>query len=192
MRLGGERVRKKKGSPWGKRFNELEGWRGDDFLQHWVEEISLQDFQKPFLHKVRYNPRLRTTGGRYLLKDHSIEINPKQYEVNGRDEVLRIIRHELCHYHLHLEGKGFRHRDRDFKELLAKVGGTRFCQRIDKRKSPWPIRYLFRCLGCGMEYPRKRRMNPAFYRCGKCGGGLTLIPLSFKKEYNGMRGRKGM
>ena len=40
------------------------------------------------------------------------------------EELIGIIKHELCHYHLHLEGKGYQHRDKDFKELLKKVGGT--------------------------------------------------------------------
>ena len=43
------------------------------------------------------------------------------------EELIRIIKHELCHYHLHLEGKGYKHRDQDFKELLQKVGASRFC-----------------------------------------------------------------
>lgn len=36
----------------------------------------------------------------------------------------RIIKHELCHYHLHLRGMGYKHRDADFKTLLAQVGGV--------------------------------------------------------------------
>ncbi len=53
-------------------------------------------------HCAYFNKRLRTTGGRYLLKSHDIEINSKQYEHYGEDAVVKIILHELCHYHLHL------------------------------------------------------------------------------------------
>lgn len=161
-----------------------EEWRTDTFLQRLVEEVSLRDFQKPFRHKARYNPRLRSTGGRYLVKDHSIEINPKQFEHYGLEEVLFIIRHELCHYHLHLEGKGYRHRDRDFKELLVCVGGKRYCRTLPSKRG-LPVRYILQCKRCGTEYPRKRRINPAVYRCGRCGGGLTLITLSRENGYNG-------
>ncbi len=45
-----------------------------------------------------------------LLKSHDIEINPKQYEHYGEDAVVKIILHELCHYHLHIAGKGYQHK----------------------------------------------------------------------------------
>lgn len=99
----------------------------DDQLQKLVEQISLSFFGKKFVHKAYFNHRLRTTGGRYLLNNHDIEVNKKYYEQYGMDELIGIIKHELCHYHLHIEGKGFRHRDSDFKMLLKKVGAPRFC-----------------------------------------------------------------
>lgn len=99
-------------------------------LQQWVETVSLRDFGKPFRHQARYNGRLKSTGGRYLLASHHIEINPKQLRAFGEEEVERIIKHELCHYHLHLEGRGYRHRDREFKELLQAVGGSRYCRSL--------------------------------------------------------------
>ena len=46
------------------------------------------------------------------------EINPLVVEVYGMEELIGVIKHELCHYHLHIEGKGYRHRDADFKNLL--------------------------------------------------------------------------
>ena len=55
-----------------------------------------------------------------MLSDHSIEINPLVLEVHGMEELIGVIKHELCHYHLHIEGKGYRHRDADFKNLLNK------------------------------------------------------------------------
>ena len=45
----------------------------------------------------------------------------------GEKELIGIIKHELCHYHLHLEGKGYQHQDQEFKKLLKKVGAPRFC-----------------------------------------------------------------
>lgn len=146
-------------------------------LQQWVEKISQSEFGKPFLHQAYFNPRLRSTGGRYLLRTHHLEFNPSQLEVHGVEEFVRIIRHELCHYHLHLEGKGYRHRDKDFIELLQKVGGTRYCKALPTKRSVRPIRYLLVCDDCKMEYPRKKRMDPARYRCGICHGRLRLVSL---------------
>ena len=67
----------------------------DEQLQKLVERISIHFFQKPFKHKARFNPRLRTTGGRYLLHTHDIEINKKYYEQHGEKELIGIIKHEL-------------------------------------------------------------------------------------------------
>ncbi len=146
-------------------------------LQRWVEEISRTKFGKPFLHKAFFNPRLRSTGGRYLLRTHNLEFNPSQLDVHGEEEFMRIILHELCHYHLHLEGKGYRHRDKDFVELLKLVGGTRYCKALPTKRNVRPVLYVLTCDDCKTEYPRKKRMDPTKYRCGKCRGRLRLVSL---------------
>ncbi|ORO18815.1 SprT family protein, partial [Staphylococcus aureus] len=69
----------------------------NDKLQRMVENLSEEKFGRTFQHRAYFNKRLRTTGGRYLLKSHDIEINPKQYEHYGEDAVVKIILHELCH-----------------------------------------------------------------------------------------------
>ncbi|WP_091742036.1 SprT family protein [Marininema mesophilum] len=144
-------------------------------LQRWVETISLRDFGKPFRHHAQFNSRLRTTGGRYFLSDHRIEISPRHLQILGREIMDRIIRHELCHYHLHIEGKGYHHRDADFKDLLARVGGLRHTPPLpgikSKRKG---ARYVLTCQNCGQEAFRQRKMDPNRYRCGACHGPLSL------------------
>ena len=55
-----------------------------------------------------------------FFESHNIEINKKHYEEFGIEELIGIIKHELCHYHLHIEKRGYKHRDQDFKELLKK------------------------------------------------------------------------
>jgi SprT-like protein len=146
----------------------------DKQLQRLVEDISLQYFERPFIHTAIFNKRLRTTGGRYLLKSHAIEINPKYLEAFGTDEVIGIIKHELCHYHLHLQGKGYQHRDKDFRDLLKKTGSPRFCQslplEVSEKKS-----YNYVCTNCGLSYLRKRKMNVNKFVCGKCRGKLKLL-----------------
>jgi SprT-like protein len=157
----------------------------DEILQAWVEKISLRYFGLPFRHKATFNRRLTSTGGRYFTKTHNIEISPHQLETFGAEETEKIIKHELCHYHLHLLNKGFRHRDADFKQLLAKVGGTRFCKslpgRLEKRQAK-PYKYKLVCRTCGTEYLRKRRVDPRKYACGKCRGNLSIFLLDFNIE----------
>lgn len=156
----------------------------DEELQEWIESISLSSFGVPFRHQARFNTRLSSTGGRYFLKSHNIEINPHQLAAFGRDEVESIIKHELCHYHLHLRGMGYKHRDADFKTLLAQVGGSRYCQTLpandarSKSRQARPFRYKLQCTACGHSYMRKKRMDPRRYQCGKCSGRLQLYELS--------------
>jgi SprT-like protein len=146
-------------------------------LQELVERISLKEFGKPFRHEAYFNLRLRTTGGRYLLRDHNIEINQKYLEQLGEIELIGIIKHELCHYHLHLEGKGYQHRDRDFRELMAKVGAPRFCttlpEKIERKQSRRVL--VYHCTGCQLVYHRKRSIDTKRYVCGKCRGQLKFI-----------------
>ncbi|AXF57352.1 SprT family protein [Salicibibacter kimchii] len=144
----------------------------DEQLQRFTEELSIRYFQKPFRHEIRFNSRLRTTGGRYMLTSHDIEINPKHEENFGREELEAIIKHELCHYHLHLEGRGYQHKDKDFKHLLKKVGGSRHCQTVPGMRRTLPVKYYYRCTDCDRVYPRKRAMDTARYVCGACRGRL--------------------
>jgi len=156
----------------------------DEQLQAWIEHVSLRDFGKPFRHKARYNSRLKSTGGRYLLRSHDIEINPKQLEQNGLEEVERIIKHELCHYHLHLEGKGYKHRDADFRQLLQAVGGSRYCKSLPDvaRTRQMPYRYRLVCVQCGQAYMRKRKVDVRKYVCGRCHGKLKMLLMTEQVE----------
>ncbi|MFJ7669018.1 SprT family protein [Lysinibacillus sp. NPDC097195] len=147
-------------------------------LQQLVSRISIESFHKPFMHRAYFNPRLRTTGGRYLLQSHHIEINPKAFEMYGLKEVEGIILHELCHYHLHIEGKGYQHRDKDFRDLLKKVNAPRFCSALQKptsRSNKQRPHYMYTCLKCRQKYVRKIRLNVRKYCCGKCSGPLELV-----------------
>ncbi|KYD08384.1 hypothetical protein B4135_4101 [Caldibacillus debilis] len=147
----------------------------DERLQRLTEEISLKFFSRPFLHRATFNPRLRTTGGRYLLASGNIEINKKYFDAHGMPELIGIIKHELCHYHLHQTGKGFRHKDKDFKRLIEKVGAPRYCTPLPGQGAagkPEKI-HLYRCSRCGALYRRKRRINTEKFVCGRCLGKLV-------------------
>lgn len=145
-------------------------------LHKLVCKISETIFGKLFHHQAYFNGRLKTTGGRYLLRSHNIEINPKALELHGIDEVEGIIRHELCHYHLHIEGKGFKHRDKDFINLMIETNAPRFCANLGavKRKRNTKS-HVYGCILCGQLYRRKIRLNTSKYRCGKCSGGLKKV-----------------
>jgi len=140
-------------------------------LQELVENISLEFFDKQFTHQAIFNNRLRTTAGRYLVRSHNLEFSYEYYATFRLEELIGVIKHELCHYHLHLSNKGYSHRDPEFKSLLAKVGGSRYAKATHKK--PTPYRYKLVCKKCSFVYYRKRKVNISKYVCGKCGGKLT-------------------
>ncbi|WP_046175777.1 SprT family protein [Domibacillus indicus] len=142
----------------------------DEMIQKLTEELSLQFFGRPFLHKAYINKRLRTTGGRYMLHSHNIEVNEKYIEAYGEEELTGILKHELCHYHLHLQGKGYKHGDEDFKMLLKKTGAPRHCQTLPGRRTQQRTVVHYECSSCGLKYKRYRRINTAKYVCGACRG----------------------
>ncbi|XJZ27589.1 SprT family protein [Bacillota bacterium Lsc_1132] len=149
----------------------------DNELQRLVEQISINFFGKPFRHRAYFNSKLRTTGGRYLLGTHDIEVNKKYLLQLGESELIGIIKHELCHYHLHLEGKGYRHRDRDFRLLLKKVGAPRFCGHLpaEPKKRTFKKILTYECANCHLQYQRKRKIDTSRYVCGKCRGKLVKV-----------------
>lgn len=141
-------------------------------LQQLVETISLNDFGKPFRHQAAFNSRLRTTGGRYHMKSHDLDFNPKVIDKLGEEIFIGIVRHELCHYHLHLEGRGYQHKDRDFKLLLKQVGGLRFVPSLKEEKV---VQYWeYRCTSCDSLIHRQRRFNMSKYVCARCKGNFEL------------------
>lgn len=142
-------------------------------LQEYVGDLSLKYFKKPFKHQAIFNSRLRTTGGRYNLKNHDLDFNPKILDSFGMEIFEGIVKHELCHYHLHLENKGYRHRDREFKELLVEVGGLRFTPSVEMKQES-VLRWVYRCKKCEMNIFRKRRFNEKKYICSQCAGRFKL------------------
>lgn len=154
----------------------------DKLLQTLIEETSLKYFNLPFIHRGSFNPRLKTTGGRYLTSSGDIEINKRYYDALGMDELIGIIKHELCHYHLHQRGMGYKHRDQDFRILLKKVGAPRFCTPIKAPSNkPKNFRY-YECVECKQVYKRVRRVNIVKYRCGKCRGRLKEVTDRIDRE----------
>ena len=145
-----------------------------DELQQLVETISKKEFHILFQHKALFNTRLRTTGGRYHLETHHLDFNPKILDVFGIEEFIGVVRHELCHYHLHLAGKGYRHQDKEFVDLLKQVGGSRFVKSLIQEKAEKEY-WVYVCTSCQQRIYRQRRFDTKRYVCVRCQGRLELV-----------------
>ncbi|MCE2255002.1 SprT family protein [Streptococcus thermophilus] len=141
-------------------------------LTDYVKTVSIEDFGWKFKHQALWNKRLRTTGGRFFPKDGHLDFNPKLYEEHGLETFRKIVRHELCHYHLYFQGKGCKHGDRDFKDLLARVDGLRYAPKMRNQAENY---FLYQCQSCGHTYHRKRRVKTQKFGCGLCQGKLIFL-----------------
>lgn len=154
-------------------------------LQEIVENASFKYFNAPFEHRAFFNNRLQTTGGRYNLRTHNLDFNPKILNVFGQETFLGIVKHELCHYHLHKENRNFRDGDLEFQELLTEIGGLRYTPSIEMtQESVW--RWAYQCKKCSHVIYRKRRFNLKKFVCANCNGhfaakGRQEISLKNKK-----------
>ena len=50
----------------------------------WLKAFQIDILMNLFVIMLLFNNKLRTTGGRYMLDSHNIEINPKQYQYYGK------------------------------------------------------------------------------------------------------------
>ena len=146
-------------------------------LTDYVRQVSLEDFGREFRHRAEWNSRLQTTGGRFFPKDRHLDFNPKIYQTFGLETFRKIVRHELCHYHLYDQGKGYRHKDLAFKQLLQQVDGLRFTPPLPEKTGRVKRIYLYRCPHCGQEYRRKRKIDLKKYACGRCRGRLQFLEM---------------
>lgn len=137
--------------------------RPNQALQALTEVISEKCFNRPFNHVVYFNARLRSTGGRYHIANHNIDINPKMFTEHDLNTLIGVIKHELCHYHLDMNGMNDGH-GKNFKTLLKSVGGSRYAP-APKRK--YENQYF--CLNCGVGYVLKGTgYDSGKHKCPDC------------------------
>ena len=137
-------------------------------ITDYVRQVSQEDFGEEFWHQAHWNKRLRSTGGRFFPSDGHLEFNFRLYQELDLTVFRKIVRHELCHYHLFYANKGYKHRDADFKKLLQEVGGLRYTPPLQQEKTF----YVYACKQCGQVYQRHRRVNRQKFVCGRCCGKL--------------------
>lgn len=147
----------------------------NDELQQLVETLSLADFVRPFQHQATFNRRLRTTGGRYVLQTHNLEINPLMIEEFNEATLIGVIKHELVHYHNHIQGLPYQHKDRYFQNELQRIAGLKYAPATSKAKVRQQPKHLwvYTCKN-GHEIYRQRRINELRYVCGICGAPIRL------------------
>lgn len=73
---------------------------------------------------------------------------------------------------VHISGKGYQHKDQDFKRLSQQVGAPRFCNSIESYQQR--ANYEYYCTKCHAKYIRIRKVDTNRMRCGHCNGKLRM------------------
>lgn len=142
-----------------------------------TQQIARDLFGRDFEGKVTYNKRLRRAAGRCLggVAGFPIEINP--ITPTNKELLVEVIKHELCHYFLNKDGLPSGHGSKEFKTLLAQVGGITAKDtanyklhpekigRKPKAKSQSQSRYI--CLNCKTVLRGPSGLGSV--KCIKCG-----------------------
>jgi len=118
-------------------------------LNHFYFEGKLEKAQ------IEYSNRM-TCAGSYFPDERLIKISRKYHEIFP-GEIEDTLKHEMIHI------RHFYH-DSSFKAEAKRIGAS-----LKAKTHPLllrPPKFLYVCPGCGLEYPRQKRMHK--YSCGDC------------------------
>lgn len=132
---------------------------------------------------IERNNRLRTTQGRYVVKQDrtpvKIELSGNTLDYGTEEAIIGVLKHECIHYALHQLGKPYKdgniYFEKELKKHAAPTTGTCFIGKL----------YTFTCNACGQLGETRRKQltkTPNKYRTTCCQAKLTLVG---EKIYDG-------
>ncbi len=133
-------------------------------LLQYFHEINARWFDS-FLEPpvLRWNSRLRSSAGRFFPGSRkflsqvppAIEVASYLLEEGNREALIRdTMAHEMIHYWLWVRHKPYGHTD-EFWTKMTEMGVSRYNPVPRVR----PYRYLYRCAGCGKDFPARRKLG---------------------------------
>ncbi len=114
--------------------------------------------------RVRYNSRLRSTLGRAILDDCSVELNTRLLREHPK-ELVGVLAHELAHVVVHLRYGRVPPHGLAFRTLMRALNLS------DKSTHSLPVAHL----------KHRRRRYLYLHRCGDCG--YSFIAQSVRRNY---------
>lgn len=148
-------------------------------LERYAEKFLMDNYGMTLTVPLRLNGRLRTACGRFVYTKYRdgrpstpkiVELNKYFFENNEPAVVLDVLRHELVHYALFMQGKPHNDGHPTFERELKRLGVVSQ-KTIDKYEiQSKPVNYnIYECQKCGHEYKRQRAL-PNGGRNHRCGG----------------------
>lgn len=140
----------------------------DSSLTILTEAVARDNFGRSFGGQAVFNNRFRSRGGDVNVKQSLIRVSRRLYDEHGREAVIGVLRHELCHLFLYRDGLAYTHRSKEFKDLAAAVGAPRFAPAINNDQQPRRYRrFYFACPACGSRFKTNSRLQSFCPHCHK-------------------------
>jgi predicted SprT family Zn-dependent metalloprotease len=114
--------------------------------------------------EIRWNPRLKTSAGRFIPGHDKciIEIAVYLSEESDADELIRdTVGHEMIHYLLWLQEKPYGHTP-EFRKIMDAIGVSRY-NPVPKQR---PFKHCYECTSCDQKIFVRKRLEGA--ACAAC------------------------
>ncbi len=139
-------------------------------LELLANQLSLQHWKKTCDIPVVWNGRLRAAMGRFAYTTKGKQRIPLKIELSkyaaqhlNKDTFISVLLHELCHYHLFIEGKPFHDHHPQFEMELVRVGAIS----THTVQVPQKAYELF-CSHCQKPLGKRKRINTKNYLSACC------------------------
>lgn len=139
-------------------------------LAQLARTLSLKHWNKDCLIPVEWNGRLTASMGRFAYKVRGKERIPIKIEMSkhaakflDQETLSKVLLHELCHYHLFIQGRPFADHHPQFEKELERVGA------ISTNTVQVPQKgYELSCSRCQKVVGKRRRINTKLYKSICC------------------------
>ncbi|MBU6154794.1 MAG: SprT-like domain-containing protein [Bdellovibrionales bacterium] len=114
--------------------------------------------------KIRWNPRLRTSAGRFIPDPSGCVIEVASYlrdELDAEKLIRDTLGHEMIHYWLFVKNLPYGHTSL-FHQKMEQIGVSRY-NPVPKHR---PFKHCYECRGCGQRIFVRKRLRLA--ACAAC------------------------
>lgn len=120
-------------------------------------------FNEEFPGWVEWSSRMKNIAGN-CRNDGRIALNKHYYNYHGREETLKVLKHELCHLYCFMKIGRHDHSTPLFLESLSRMGGS-----LQGKAMPVTL-YTYKCTRCDKEWSFLKELKKPLC-CRKCSGG---------------------
>ncbi|UGO50948.1 SprT-like domain-containing protein spartan [Bacillus phage vB_BanS_Nate] len=147
-------------------------------LARYANKFLMENYGMRLTVPLKLNGRLSKTLGwfvsnRKTKKPVAVHLNKKFVQNNDEDIILNVLKHELVHFALFMQGKPHSDGQTYFENELKRKGIV--SQSTINQYTVNSVKQVYRCKSCNFMHKKTRKFsNVSRYQC-RCGGALEYI-----------------